>query len=1013
MISNKRNIFYLLFTFVLCLLAGLFLFFSHDRNISLAGSTTAALKIDTYGYHNGGDGVYSPADVSLTIYYGRNKPKKMGSTLSLGRGSRDGNTKISYNNSVSYTIQTKGREVSCTVSNVQSNVEYNKMEFQYRQGTFGGNAITSGGNYKSHNSTQSSSTSYTWEFDVYGSHGESNTYVTVLIHFTYSYLLYDGNSHKQTVKLSNNNTSTSFTSSNFSKTGYTLNGFYTNSSGGIKYFNVNGSTITSEFDRPPRAGEVYAQYSPNNYTVNFNGNGATGGSTASQGFTYDSSQSLRANGFTKTGYSFAGWATSANGNVVYSNQQSVKNLATSGSTTLYAKWTPNNYTVDFNGNGATGGSMKSQNFTYDSYQNLTANGFTKTGHYFDGWATSASGSKVYSNQQNVRNLATGGSTTLYAKWLGNKYTLRFKDGKNDNGQDNILSSISNVLYGSDFTFPVPKREGYILVGWKYGDVTYTDRTININFDLRNEDVITFEAVWEAIKYKVRFISGTNDGKSYEQEFTYSDKRDGEVRKSLTPFSELGFSKEGYTFVNWEFGDTKYSDQASILNLTTINNKILKFTAKWSPINYKIRLNSNNGYSSMQEIDCVYDEECTLPSMPFSYIGHLFKYWSISPTGNGEIFLDEATLMNVVNTNSGIYNLYAVWEETWSANAIEPTRKNENGFVVYQVSSPENLGWISLQIQNGESLTGIRFEQTKAINLSGYTWLPIGNEQVKFKGNYNGNGLPIHGLNTLNQTNAYGNQLYSHVGLFGVTSSSTLTNINIGSGNIYGYDVVGALVAFAEFGNITNCRSEATVQGHDVVGLIASCKSARITSCYNYGNVIGDQVVGGIVGEFGGLSSELEDKTIFTIKNCYVRGLVKGNSVVGGIIGNVYSDIATIQSCAFNGVLDNDGIYYGLLLATLQEDSRVDIKDCLGKSTEIIAFINDGNVEIESSIIENDYLKAYYDGDFSNWVKTESGQPLPSGLSWIGGTGEALTKEMLDNMGYTKMLVNKGYTKVAD
>lgn len=56
-----------------------------------------------------------------------------------------------------------------------------------------------------------------------------------------------------------------------------------------------------------------------------------------QTFTYDTAQALTANAFSRTGYTFAGWATSASGSVAYSNKQSVKNLATSGTVTLYAK----------------------------------------------------------------------------------------------------------------------------------------------------------------------------------------------------------------------------------------------------------------------------------------------------------------------------------------------------------------------------------------------------------------------------------------------------------------------------------------------------------------------------------------------------------------------------------------------------------------------------------------------------------------------------------------------------
>lgn len=61
------------------------------------------------------------------------------------------------------------------------------------------------------------------------------------------------------------------------------------------------------------------------YYVNYDGNGATGGSTANQTFTFsrqDSKETLNANGFTKGSDTFVGWATSASGFVVYKEDYS-------------------------------------------------------------------------------------------------------------------------------------------------------------------------------------------------------------------------------------------------------------------------------------------------------------------------------------------------------------------------------------------------------------------------------------------------------------------------------------------------------------------------------------------------------------------------------------------------------------------------------------------------------------------------------------------------------------------
>ena len=71
--------------------------------------------------------------------------------------------------------------------------------------------------------------------------------------------------------------------------------------------------------------------------------------------------------------------------------------------------------------------MSNQTFTVGTAQNLRTNGFTKTGHYFAGWATSASGSVVYSDGQSVKDLSTtnGATEYLYAKCNVNTYTGRY------------------------------------------------------------------------------------------------------------------------------------------------------------------------------------------------------------------------------------------------------------------------------------------------------------------------------------------------------------------------------------------------------------------------------------------------------------------------------------------------------------------------------------------------------------------------------------------------------------
>ena len=77
-----------------------------------------------------------------------------------------------------------------------------------------------------------------------------------------------------------------------------------------------------------------------NYTIAYNANGGSG-TMDSQTGAYTGSTTLTSNAFTRNGYVFAGWATSADGNVAFSNGQSVTKDQTgaepNSTVTLYAK----------------------------------------------------------------------------------------------------------------------------------------------------------------------------------------------------------------------------------------------------------------------------------------------------------------------------------------------------------------------------------------------------------------------------------------------------------------------------------------------------------------------------------------------------------------------------------------------------------------------------------------------------------------------------------------------------
>jgi len=154
------------------------------------------------------------------------------------------------------------------------------------------------------------------------------------------------------------------------------------------------------------------------YTVHFNANGGTG-TMADLELQFDRSQALTANAFAKSGNVFAGWATTVGGSALYADGEAVENLSLEPGAvvTLYACWATSSYTVKFNKNAsAATGTMADQTMTRNASAALRANAFVRAGYRFAGWATSASGAKVYNDKQSVKNITTGSSITLYAVW---------------------------------------------------------------------------------------------------------------------------------------------------------------------------------------------------------------------------------------------------------------------------------------------------------------------------------------------------------------------------------------------------------------------------------------------------------------------------------------------------------------------------------------------------------------------------------------------------------------------
>lgn len=115
-----------------------------------------------------------------------------------------------------------------------------------------------------------------------------------------------------------------------------------------------------------------AQFEPNCFTVQYNANGGEG-TMGDLTYTHGQDQSLTKCGFTRAGYDFLGWATAADGNVVYHDQQS---LSITQDTTLYAVWKQQP-----NQGGSGGGHHNSGSGTQEKPDETPPTTLNDTDHY--------------------------------------------------------------------------------------------------------------------------------------------------------------------------------------------------------------------------------------------------------------------------------------------------------------------------------------------------------------------------------------------------------------------------------------------------------------------------------------------------------------------------------------------------------------------------------------------------------------------------------------------------------
>lgn len=437
--------------------------------------------------------------------------------------------------------------------------------------------------------------------------------------------------------------------------GYTFAGWTTSpDGGGTKYapgasWTANG-TLT-----------LYAQWTPGEAGLTYDGNGATGGKTDPQNGVTDQKVNVRQNGFTRDGYTFVRWDTQADcrGKAVNPGDK----WTLQGSSTLYACWTGNMQLLTYHGNGATGGNTAAQSGHTGDELTTNANGFTRDGYTFVRWDTAKDGSgTAYGEGKNGVGRYTMKPTgnDLYAIWQANPANIRYRDDWGATGSTPDTTGVTGqnvTIARNGFT-----RPGYTFTGWARDRRTDPSLQPGGRYTL-TPGTTTLWAQWKADP--AHLIYNSNSGSTSQTRRT-----DGVVDQTLTVIANP-FTRTGYTFTGWNTqadGRGKAYAAGNGFRLVAdpksnpVNTSVLY--AQWRINRVTLKFDPNGGTGGYPDITVDAFTTVTIPAdakePKVQRPGFRFTGWAMKPApGAGDTILGPGK-GTVAMPDQGSITVYAQW-----------------------------------------------------------------------------------------------------------------------------------------------------------------------------------------------------------------------------------------------------------------------------------------------------------------------------------------------------------------
>ena len=423
---------------------------------------------------------------------------------------------------------------------------------------------------------------------------------------------------------------------------------------------VKGDSFTGNANKT-----IYAGWYAQGYTISYNSNGGTG-SMASDVVKTGGTATIKANEFTKKGYTFAGWTTKSDGtddgynwtgwsgtwNYV-DGQYGIANKTLK----LYARWTPKSYTISYNSNGGTG-TMTSDTVSTGGKATIKSNTFAKTGYKFVGWTTKSDGTDDgygwnpgWSGTWNYDNGQYGianDKLVLYARW-DNHYTITY----NDNGGSGCSGSSKTVKYGSVYgNLCTPTRSGYIFAGWYSSNYANAPWTYYYDKYKNNSTVASIGRNDKVGLYNNYLTNSTRKFSRYTSSDTYSVNGNQTLVAGWLKFNykreDAKYCSDGYFDTIGDAYNGCYGSTITILNDVTESSAYTFKNYASAIIGYSVTINLNS-------------HTLTIPSLVFDSLSgeaYIFGPGKITYNSSQTNISDNSALIHVKNgilyINGGSY-----------------------------------------------------------------------------------------------------------------------------------------------------------------------------------------------------------------------------------------------------------------------------------------------------------------------------------------------------------------------